>query len=141
MQARLPERFVRVKIANSGHEALVQQERFEARLAPAQLRCEDLLVELDQRIWAEALGQEIVELVAGAEEVDAAELAWIDESQLRVVVELDRQVRVRFGRVSRRLEDEVAAHLAMDRQPSIVVETDEQVFAAPADGHHASAAQ
>ena len=64
MEPSLPERLVGVQVAHPGQKGLIEQQRFQARLAPAKLRREDALVQVDERVGTETLGQELVQLIA-----------------------------------------------------------------------------
>jgi len=64
VEPSLPERLVGVQVAHPGQKGLIEQQRLEARFAPSKLRREDALVQVDERVGTEALGQEIVQLIA-----------------------------------------------------------------------------
>ena len=138
MEPRLPERLVGVQVAHPGQKGLIEQQRLQACLAPAELRREDALVQVDERVGTETLGQEIVQLIARAEQVHAPKLPGIHKAQLAAIIELHAKVRVWLQRSRGVLQQKVAAHLAMHRQPLVVVEANQQVLATPIHLGHAT---
>src|SRR5438046_2974408 len=136
MHAGFPERLIGVQVADAGQERLVEQQRLDPPFSSAQLRHQQRFVQIDERVGSELGGEEVVQLDKRSEQVDAPELARVDEAQQRAIVKLDLQVGVRFGQGIGGSQKDVAAHFAVNDQPLVWVELNEQVFATAIDDIH-----
>ena len=139
MQARLPEDLVGVQVADAGQEALVEEERLQASAAAAELGAEAPGGELGERLGAESVVEERFQLGPALEQVDPTELSRVDEMELGAIVEAEREMGVARQRGAGLAQHQVAAHLAVDDQPAVAVQPDQEVFAPPIDGLEGSA--
>ncbi len=136
MNARSPEAFVRVDVAHSSQDSLVEQERFYAGAAPTQFRGEFLFGGL-KRIEAEFAQSGFV--LAILDDSHASEAANVGVAQLTSVVEREKDVGVRDYRSFGWTDDELPRHSQMNQQSGAGVigarglEIEHKKFAVPSN--------
>jgi hypothetical protein len=111
MDSRSPEAFVRVDVSHASKDALVEQERFDARAVSAQFRAEFFFGSFE-RIEAEVAQSGFA--VAIFDDSHAAEAANVRVAKFTAVVEREKDVSVRHHRRFGRTNDELAGHSQMD---------------------------
>lgn len=125
------ERFVDVDVAEAREPALVEEDGLDRRGAPFQDSAEvgEAEVAVD-RLRAEPGGEggDVVE------EIPGAELAEVRPAQVVAVVERNLRALVLLRRIGRLPPEHPAGHAEMGDEGSAVVEREEQVLAATAEG-------
>lgn len=130
MEPGFPERLVRVNIAQSGQERLIQQQRFQSPVAGCQARRESGELEgAVQRLRSQPLKNAIG--VAG--QLPAAEFAGIQVAEFPAVIQAQNQVLVAFPARGRSFQAELPRHAQMDQQGVLAGKPDDDELAPAPD--------
>ena len=113
MDSGSPQTFVRVDVAHAAQDALVEQERFDARAVSAQFRAEFFLSSFE-RIEAELAQSGFA--VAIFDDSHASEAANVRVAEFAAVVEREKNVSVRDDWSFGWADDELARHSQMNQQ-------------------------
>ncbi len=131
MDAGAKERLVRVDVAQTRHNRLIEQRGFDGAAASRQPRGQRLHSEAGiQRLRAER-GEERRQLLRAGQR-QPPKLARIGIQQAPVVVQHDGDAHVGLVFVGRG-QAQIARHAAVHEQDRAVIQIDQQVFAAPAN--------
>ncbi len=138
MQTREEQRLIGVDVADASDIALVQQRGFDRRAATAQRLPQDLRRKrVGERFWTE-LRQRVLDLVG---EIDGAEFAHIDESQLISAIQVEDGSGERLGCGGVGAKSKRSGHAQMHDQRLVAVELKEQILAPPLDARDHGIAQ
>ncbi len=148
MEARRPERFVSVDVADAGDERLIEQEG----LQPAPARSKESAEPSQREVVAEWLGPRSGENRRPARlghgftgdridriDADPAELANVAEPQLATIIEREDGPHVLIGPGRGGNHEQLPGHLQVDRHDRAARQADHELLAATADRLDASA--
>ena len=131
MQPGTPQRFVRINVADAAHHGLVEERPLHRAAARSQGRRNPVGIEtVIERIEGNVLDLPR-QLGAARRELQPAEHALVDESELRTTVgEVEQHPCIGQQRCVRIVDAELAAHAQMDEQRIGVVQGQPEVLPA-----------
>ena len=142
MQASGPQGLVRVDVADTSHERLVQQEWLQAAASrsqplPKQAEREGVVKGLRARAREDRRAAQFFDGLSGLAvdgiQPDLAELPDVPEPEVAPVAERHHEADVRIERRGPRDDKQLAGHLEVDRHHSVPGQADDKLLAAPPD--------
>jgi len=138
MQFRIPQRFIDINIAESGHKGLIQQQRFQSPPVPPEAAGQNFHGKVFfQRLRPQA-GQNSGRIIV---QVDAPEFTGVMKSQLPVIIELDDYMFMFDARRGGRDQMQASGHSKMEQHGLFIVGLKDQVFSPASDGGKSTAFQ
>ena len=144
MDSGSPQTFVRVNVAHTAQDSLVEQERFDTRAASVQFRAEFFFGGIE-RIEAEMAECRFARAIGY--DSHASEAANVRVAELAAVIEREKNVSVRDYRSFGRTDDELPRHSQMDQQggPAVIgargLKIEHEKFAVSSHGGDLAAGQ